>query len=372
MTWQNLTRDEVRREIQDLDAEYRDRAMDAAAVRRWNDLNELLDQMEIRSERLRELAEDERNLVEVSPAPRPAANLGRTRDEVLRTIHRYSDELSDEAAVRLDGFVREEDKSGIDSAYLTAVGNPHYRSAFGKIIFDPTFAHLRFTPEESEAIQVVNRVGTERGMTVGTGSQGGFALPFTLDPSVLLTSSGALNPIRSVARQITVSTDQWKGVSSTGVTASYDAEAAEVSDDTPTLAQPVIDCAMGRAFVPYSIEIGQDWDTLSAELGRLISDARDVLDATQFLTGSGTDSPAGVLTGLTTSQRVQDATTGFPAVGDHYALKAAIPARFLAGSNPHAPVVAVLLATRKERAADSIVPPKERGPLPFVLQMNSF
>jgi HK97 family phage major capsid protein len=47
-----------------------------------------------------------------------------------------------------------------------------------------------------------------------------------------------------------------------------------------------------------------------------------------MLTGTGTDSPAGVLTGLSTSQRVQCAAANFPAVADHYSLKAAVPARF--------------------------------------------
>jgi HK97 family phage major capsid protein len=61
----------------------------------------------------------------------------------------------------------------------------------------------------------------------------------------------------------------------------------------------------------------------------VIADARDVNDATQFLTGTGTDSPAGVLTGLTTSQRVQTAGAGAIAIGDVYALKQAVPARFM-------------------------------------------
>jgi hypothetical protein len=39
-----------------------------------------------------------------------------------------------------------------------------------------------------------------------------------------------------VASVITIATREWKGVSSAGVTASYDAEAAEVSDDSPRLA----------------------------------------------------------------------------------------------------------------------------------------
>ena len=82
----------------------------------------------------------------------------------------------------------------------------------------------------------------------------------------------------------------------------------------------------------FSYELGQDWATLQTELTGLISDARDVLDATQFLTGTGTDSPAGVLTGLSTSQRVQTVGAAAIAIGDVYALKQALPARFMASA----------------------------------------
>jgi HK97 family phage major capsid protein len=118
-------------------------------------------------------------------------------------------------------------------------------------------------------------------------------------------------------------------VSSAGVTGGYAAEAAEAADDSPTLVQPQIDCARGHVFVPYSWEIGQDWTNLEYELVQAIVDRRDVVDATQFLTGTGTNSPAGVLTGLTTAQRVQDLAAPFPAIADHYALKQALPPRFM-------------------------------------------
>jgi HK97 family phage major capsid protein len=251
------------------------------------------------------------------------------REAGLRAIDQHAGVLSAPAADRLDAHVRTNDPQGLDGRYLDAVGSPHYNSAFGKMLADPQSGHLRFTPAEVEAVRVVTAVEAQRAMSL-TGASGGFAVPFQLDPSVMLTSSGALNPIRQIARQITVATDVWKGVSSTGVTAAYFAEAAASTDASPTLAQPTIDCAMGRAFIPFSIEVSQDWSSLQSELLRLISDGRDVLDATQFLSGTGTDSPAGVLTGLTTSQRVQCAATGFPAVADHYSLKGAVPARFLA------------------------------------------
>jgi HK97 family phage major capsid protein len=49
----------------------------------------------------------------------------------------------------------------------------------------------------------------------------------------------------------------------------------------------------------------------------------------KFLTGSGTNEPFGILTGLTTTQRVQTNTVATYAVGDPWLLKAAIPPRHI-------------------------------------------
>jgi HK97 family phage major capsid protein len=256
--------------------------------------------------------------------------LDQAHEDGLRAIDFHSDTLTAQAADRLERVVRSGDPYGLESRYLVAVGDPDYNSAFGKLVGDPSMGHLRFTTGEQTAMQRVNAIEAERGLTSGTTTTGGFAIPFTLDPSVMLTSDGALNPIRSVAKVITITTREWKGVTSAGVTASYDAEAAEVSDDTPTLGQPTITTAMGRAFIPFSLEIGMDWAGMQDEMARLISDGRDTLDATKFLTGSGTDEPAGVITGLTTTQRVLTAGTASYAIADVYSLKEALPSRFVA------------------------------------------
>src|ERR1700719_3087064 len=60
---------------------------------------------------------------------------------------------------------------------------------------------------------------------------------------------------------------------------------------------------------------------------KLLSDGRDILDATQFLSGTGTSSPVGIFAasgGLTTTQRIQTATTATTVIGDLYAVKAAL------------------------------------------------
>jgi HK97 family phage major capsid protein len=170
-------------------------------------------------------------------------------------------------------------------------------------------------------------------LAVGAGAQGQFAIPFTLDPSVLLSSAGVISPIRQIARTESIVTDVWKGVSSAGITAGFAAEATEASDNAPVLAQPTVDTAKAFAFVPFSIEIGQDWTSLQSEMARLFADSKNVLEATAFLTGTGTNEPKGVLTGLTTTQRVQTATTNVYALADVYSLKQALPARFVSGAS---------------------------------------
>jgi HK97 family phage major capsid protein len=170
-----------------------------------------------------------------------------------------------------------------------------------------------------------------RALGVGTT---GVPLPFTLDPSIILSGTGVANPIRSIARVETISTNTWRGVSSDGVVAAFAAEATEASDNSPTLVQPVLTTAKAQCFVPYSIEVGQDWATLEHELTRLFTDAKNVLEATQFLTGTGSNAPGGILNiggtgGLTTTQRVQTTTTAVYALGDPWLLKAAVPPRVL-------------------------------------------
>jgi len=258
------------------------------------------------------------------------------RDDGLRTIERHADDgyLTPAAADRLDNFVGRDDVRQYGARYLTAVGKAEYRSAFAKMLAHPQDAHLRFTPQETAAVQQVHQIEQLRALGDATT---GVPLPFTLDPSIIMSSTGVSNPFRAVSRVETISTLQWKGVASDGVTASFVAEATEATDNSPTLVQPTIQAAKAHCFVPYSIEVGQDWATLEHELARLFTDQKNVLEATAFLTGTGSNQPGGILNiggtgGLTTTQRVQTNTVATYAVGDPWLLKAAIPPRFLAQS----------------------------------------
>jgi HK97 family phage major capsid protein len=161
-----------------------------------------------------------------------------------------------------------------------------YRSAFVKGV---TQAAPAYTAEEAAAINEF------RAAALSPDSAGGFGVPVLIDPTIILTSGAADAPILNLARIVTVTTDAWKGVSSAGVSWSYDAEASEVSDDAPTLAQPSIDIYTARGFIPYSIEVGQDYPGFAEEMRRLLDEGYVNLVASQSMTGT---TPVGIFTAL--------------------------------------------------------------------------
>ncbi len=256
------------------------------------------------------------------------------RDKALRTIERFSPHQHSDAVDRVDRLVRDGDPTGIGAQYIEAVGDPAYATAFGKMLKDPSTGHLRFSAEEVEAVRKATSSMFERAMATTTT---GVPVPYQLDPSIMVSGTGALNPLRQIARVETITQGIWKGATSAEVAAAYQAEASEVTDASPAMLQPTITAQRGTAFIPFSFELEGDWDTVVNELGRLLADGRDVLDATKMLLGTGTNEPGGLLNiggtgGLTTTQRVQSAGAGAVAIGDVYALKQAVPARFLANA----------------------------------------
>lgn len=259
-------------------------------------------------------------------------------DGALRAMSRCEkfDGFSNESAIRVEKMLKTTDRDGVDARYIASIGDPDYETAFWKVLPNPTTGHLSFTPREAEAMRRVRLAEQERAMMDSIGSAGGFGLPLTVDSGIVLTNVGALSPLREISRVETISTYTWRGVSSDGVVAGFGAEASEALDNSPVLVQPSLTVQKGFAFIPFSFEFGQDYPSAQAELITLLQDARLVVEATKLLLGTGVNEPVGILGGvagsLTTTQRVQTATTATLAYADWWTLKQAIPVRFLPDS----------------------------------------
>lgn len=261
------------------------------------------------------------------PAPTEVRSLTRTeaRDAAMRILDTADGDLvSDGNKSHLETMVRSRSVNVDGDAIARRIlltENEHYRSAFAKGV---TQAQPAFTSEEAKALSEF------RAASIGTDSAGGFGVPVLIDPTILITSGAADVPVLRVARIETITNDEWKGVSSAAAAWSWDGEAGEVSDDMTTLAQPNVVAHKAQAFIPYSIEVGQDYPNFAAEMSRLLDQGYIDLMASATITGSGSSAPFGIFTALDANTNVEVVVTTDGAFGavDIDKVWASLPERY--------------------------------------------
>ena len=234
-----------------------------------------------------------------------SATRGEIRDAAMKVLENNGRGLAARQLDNVDKLIntRSELTDGGEIAKrLLLTENDAYRSAFVK---GTTQAAPAFTADEVKALNEF------RAMSL-TDADGGFGVPVLIDPTIILSSGAADAPILSLARVVTITTDEWKGVSSAGVTWSYDSEAAQVSDDSPTLAQPTVTTYKAAGFIPYSLEIGMDYPGFAEEMRRLLDAGYVDLVAKQSMTGS---TPVGIFTALDANTNVEVVVTTDGAFG---------------------------------------------------------
>ena len=219
---------------------------------------------------------------------------------------------------------RDSDVNGHVIAVRTlATENDSYRSAWQKLMTSSTPI---LTSDEAAA---VHRFEAVRAASIGTDDAGGFGVPVVIDPTIVSTKN-AYDPLYEIANVKQITNDEWKGVSSAGVSWSFDSEAAAVSDDTPTLAQPVVTTAMARGFIPFSIEVGMDYPDFEAQMRALLAEGYVDLRHDKTVRGTGSGEPKGIMVAISSnaSCRVTPVTDGGLAVGDIDKVWADLPLRF--------------------------------------------
>lgn len=244
------------------------------------------------------------------------APAGELRDRALAVTEKV-DGLSDSHREEMERCVRSLPSEVAKRVVVTSA--PAYRSAFLKLVGGD--ANL-LSDTERKAVEAVRAASL-------TTTAGGFAVPAPVDTTIIDTGTHSVNPFRQISRVEKGVTNVWKGVSSAGVTASWDAEGAEVSDDAPTLAQPSITAYKGQVFVPFSVEIEGDWASIESDLRTMIARSKDDLEGAAFAVGTGSSQPIGITKALDgTTSEIAPATPETFAIADVYALEAALQARY--------------------------------------------
>lgn len=329
----------VKARSNELEAEYKGRTFDEPAQEEFASLRELKPLAEARKAEflarhkwIEDLSSDEKRIERagIDLAPRGSRAVTKLPDDLF-DLSEYRGRTSSEGAMRslmIDGARKASEsahyphaaatpeksvahihkllaipaperqiENGFDSAMLArhilATGSPDYHRAFAKVL-----SGQPLNERERAAIA-----------TVGTTTTGGYNVPYQLDPTLILTSDGSVNPLPEIARteQINVG-NTWKGVTTAGVTASYGTEAVAVTDGAPTFGQPELTVQKAKALIKFSIESDGDWPRLQSEMARLLQDAKDTLEADKFVNGTGTNEPEGVLYGIASTYNV--GTTG--------------------------------------------------------------
>lgn len=247
------------------------------------------------------------------------------RDRALRVLdnRNASARLKEDQKDQVDKLVR---KNTDIARRILVTETDAYRNAFMKMTTDPN-GMLLLDDDERRALVAWSEY---RAMSENTTTAGGFGIPVFIDPSIILTAQGSGNPFLTICRQVESTTNRWKGVSSAGVTWAFQTEAAQVGDNSPTLAQPDVDIHMARGFIPYSLEVGQDYPAFADEMSTLLADGYDELLVDKFTRGSGSGEPMGILTVLSanTNVRVTVTTAGTLGSADPYKAWNALGQRF--------------------------------------------
>jgi HK97 family phage major capsid protein len=202
-----------------------------------------------------------------------------------------------------------------------------YRSAFQRVL---TEAQPLLTEAEVQAVRAYQRLEATRSMAENVTTAGGFGVPVTIDPSILLSSGAEAAPLLAAARIVPTTSNVWRGVSSAPVSFVFQTEGAVTTDNSPTLAQPSITVHMARAFVPYSIEVGQDYPSFAEEMAQLLEQGWTDSLADKTINGTGSGEPFGILTRLdaTAGSEVVLTTAGTLDAAQIFKAWNAVPERF--------------------------------------------
>ena len=338
---------EIDTRVAEIDADYEGQRMPDEIRDEWNGLNA---EREEHDNTVKELRARKERLAAIASSPTPQST-ERAYDGAPAMIRRRGTEIYDLARIRAQSSTDEDYRAKLHENAKRAVEQAH----FGTIravatredaqtnvlrllddidVEDGTLARRILATGSPEYqrwfwAQMSGRHDVPRPQAALGLSGTSIAVPFELDPTVILTSDGATNPLRQMARVETITGRAWQGVTSAGIVVGRSNEAVASTDQAPTLAQPQVTPTSVRGWVPFSIESDQDWTQLRSEMTRLLMDAKDVEEASSFVTGSGTaPQAAGIQATLSTSANVNDTVT-FNAATTVFAMENALPPRYM-------------------------------------------
>jgi HK97 family phage major capsid protein len=326
---------EARAVLRELDLEAGEDDLDEVQKARWATATEVLERAAAAERKCRRLAAA--GSVERGSVGRRSDIRDTPKDATLRSIEQapFSDDSTKEGMTRLVERGRA-DRTGME--YVQAVADENYLNAYVKVMKDSQRGHMEFTGPEADAWR--RTMAATRDMAVGSGSTGGYAVPFALDATFINAGVGSQSAWRKLARVEQTIGNQKRFLTTDQIDVGYDSEAEEVDDDSPTIDPVDVDAFRATAFVAASFEAFDDIAALTSELSALFIDAKTNLEAEAFAYGNGASEPHGLFAALNDVLTSQVPAGGALDSSDVYATLEALPPRWrrrVAGAHRWAP-----------------------------------
>lgn len=245
----------------------------------------------------------------LAPEKRATEVRARAKDivESNRGGYRISDENADALTVALNG----RSKVARDIAEMVVhTGSEEYREAFEAVLADPSDISA-MTELQARQKELLSRTAIQH-----AGVAGALHVPYQLDPTLILTNAGVVDPVRMVARNVQITgTDTWVAPTSAGITAGLVGESTAFTDNTPTYTSTSITTYKAGAFAFGSYEALAD-SGAADDLGMMFADAKQRLEATYFATGTGSSQPQGIVVFASNATSVIAGSSGAAGAAD--------------------------------------------------------
>jgi HK97 family phage major capsid protein len=293
---------EIETEFRSLHTEAGDAALSDEAQTRWEALDS--EEAEVRSN-LKRLEEDEARKARIAEqrarwgTVQVGAVKGDTFDGIsdlrgaalIDRAKRAVAEVRYEGPIQVQDIARESAEKLITNVrgaaqLMLATSSPDYLSAFRSWL--SSGGSPVYTQAEANAVRASMSL---------TSANGGYVLPFLLDPTLIHTGTAVKNPIRGISKVVTGTQNTWHGVTVSNVTTAWKGEGSAFTDGSPTTGGLSITAAALTAYVTASYELFQDSD-LQGQLPGLIAESIDFAEQTAFISGSGSTAPKGVVTAI--------------------------------------------------------------------------
>ncbi len=240
----------------------------------------------------------------------PDTRLRETRSRALDVIeHRTrGDHVTDDALRHAIGLLEGwgGDVARDTAELILATGTDAYQRAFREHLKDPAALGPRMELE-----RMTGELHSRTAVAMA-GVQGALHLPYQLDPTILLTNGGVVNPVRQVFRNVKISgTNTWQQPTTSGVLAGLVGESAQFTDQSPTFTSTAISCYKAASFAFGSWEALDD-SGLADDLPMMFADAKERMEAGYFTTGLGPsyNQPQGVITFASNATSIVAGTSG--------------------------------------------------------------